>query len=282
MVGLSLLVAGAVSAVEPDAPTDVTSGEAPADEVSASGDLSAFTPQLAPDDPARQRMPFYVLLDRAIGTTARPVAFNWRASPVQFAAIGGLVAELNTFNTARGGALMRLPSQRTVFELGVAYVRVTDSQGSNAIALTPYRQDGRPSRLEVDAQLGYALAEGVITSAPRWMPSMQMVVNAYGGVRYAVYPTGFRGLRPGQVGVAIVSPELSIAEIDNLESARLAAMSVDPSRYWLQAGLGQDLYFKQGFFISPRVMFTVPLLATVTGSRLLLAPDFSLAIGFAL
>jgi hypothetical protein len=70
-------------------------------------------------------------------------------------------------------------------------------------------------------------------------------------------------------------------EIDNLESRRLDAMQVDTARYSLMAGVGNDLYLSQGVFLSPRVMFAVPLFAPVTESDLRLWADFSLVLGVA-
>ncbi len=237
---------------------------------------------LRDDDPARHRMPLPVLLDRAIGVTARPVAYNWRASPVQFAVVGGRIAELNTFNSARVGGLVRVPSAGAMIEVSASYVASWDSSASRALALTPYVQAGRPSRLEVDALFGVPFAEGIVTAAPRLVPALQLVLNGYVGLRYAVYPTGYARLRPGEVGVALVAPALSEKELANLNDARLDAMEVDPSRYWVVAGLGQDIYLKQGLFVSPRLLVTVPVLAPITGSQLVLAPELSLAVGVAL
>jgi hypothetical protein len=97
-----------------------------------------------------------------------------------------------------------------------------------------------------------------------------------------VYPTGFAGLRPGQVARALISPTLSADEIDNLDDARLAAMQVDAGRYGVLVGLGNDLYFKSGLFVSPRVMVAVPLLAPASGTELYVWADASLALGIAL
>ena len=47
-------------------------------------------------------------------------------------------------------------------------------------------------------------------------------------------------------------------------------------------GFGDDLYFKQGLFLSPRVLFAVPILAPATETDSFLGGFFSLAIGVAL
>ena len=129
--------------------------------------------------------------------------------------------------------------------------------------------------------MGLPLAEGVVTTAPRWFPAVQLVFNAYAGVRYAVYPSGYRGLRAGQVASSILSPALLQDEIDNLDDARLDSMQVDPGRYGVLLGFGNDIYFKQGLFISPKLMVAVPLFAPTNGTNLLVWADCTLALGVA-
>jgi hypothetical protein len=233
------------------------------------------------DDLTKYREDFVLLADRTIGTTATAVEFNWRRSPVQLAATGGFLTELNNFNSARVGGLVRLPTEGLIVELGVAYAHTWDTPSSELLALTPYRQPGRPSRGQVDAGVAVPLAEGVVTVAPRWFPAVQMVFNAYGGLRYELYPRAFQGLRAGQVAGAALSPALREEEISNLDRTRLDAMAVDPGRYGLVAGFGNDLYFKPGIFVSPRVTVSVPLLAGVSGTDLVFWADLSLAAGMA-
>jgi hypothetical protein len=227
------------------------------------------------------RTPFGVLADRAIGTTSVPVEFNWRTSPLQLAGTGSFLFELNNFNSGRGGVLARFPTGNVLLELGVSGAHVWDTPSSEMLALTPYRQPGHPSRIEVDFVVALPLAEGVVTARPRFFPSVQMVFNAYGGLRYLVHPTGFGGMRVGQVAGALFSPTLTEIEIDNLDEERLDAMQVDPGRYGLMLGFGNDLYFKPGLFVSPRMMFAVPLLAPASQTRLLFFADLSLAVGVA-
>lgn len=257
------------------APAHAQDEDAPADE-SGSDDAE---PE---DDLSRFRTPFDVLAERAIGTASTPVEFSWRRSRVMLAATGSHYFELNNFNTIRGGGMARFESSGLIFEVGLSRAWVWDTPSSELLALTPYRQPGRPKRLEVDFNVGMPLAEGVVTTFPRAFPAVQLVFNAYGGIHYLIYPTAFQGLKIREVGAAIVAPALSEAEIDNLDDKRLDAMQVDPGRYGLMAGFGNDIYFKQGLFISPRAMFSVPLLAPISGSQLLFWADFSLAIGVAL
>jgi hypothetical protein len=228
----------------------------------------------------RQR--FEVLADRTIGTASVPVEFNWRRTTAQIGLTGSYLVELNNFNSMRGGAQVRLPSGGVLFEIGASYAGVWDSPSSAQLALTPYRQPGRPDRLELDFAVGLPLAEGVVTTFPRFFPAVQMVFNAWGGVRYLVYPTGFSGMRFGEVTAALFAPALTEVELDNLEDARLDAMQVDPGRYGLLLGVGNDLYFKSGLFVSPRMMISVPVFAPATGSQLWVWCDLSLAVGIAL
>lgn len=233
-------------------------------------------------DLAKYRAPFEVLSDRTIGTTSSPVEFNWRRTKVHVGGQGAFLAELNNFNTLTGGAVVRLPTDGLLFGLGLGWSEVWDTPSSELLALTPYRQPGRPSRVDLDVTVGIPLAEGIVTVAPRWFPAVQLVFQGYAGVRYSLYPTGFRGLSLGQVAGAVLSPQLRQEEVDNLERARLDAMEVDRGRYGLVAGLGNDLYFKRGLFVSPRVLFAVPLLAPASGTELYFWMEPSLALGVAL
>lgn len=228
------------------------------------------------------RTPFGVLVERSIGSTSKSVEYDWRRSRAQLAASGDHLFELNNFNSLRAGAMVRLPAGGLLYELGLHHVWVWDTPSSALLALTPYRQPGRPERLELDFNLGVPLAEGVVTTRVRFFPSVQMVFMAYAGLRYALYPQGFAHLKVGEVASALVSPTLLQEEIDNLEELRLDAMQVDPGRYGVLIGVGDDLYFKQGIFVSPRAMFGLPILAPVSQTELLFWADLSLMVGVAL
>jgi hypothetical protein len=227
------------------------------------------------------RTPFPVLVERTIGTASQAVEFDWRRSKVQVATTGSHYFELNNFNSLRAGAMVRLPRETLIYEWGLSYVWVWDTPSSELLAYTPYRQPGRPQRMELDFTVGIPLAEGVVTVAPRWFPAVEMVFNAYANLRYSVYPTAYKGLLLREVAGAIVSPTLSDAEVENLETKRLDAMEVDVGRYGLMGGVGNDMYFRQGFFVSPRVMFAIPILAPASGTDLLFWADLSLSVGMA-
>ena len=262
-----LLLAGPAWAQE-ETPTP-EEADAPTVDVPEEDPLSAY------------RVRFDVLVDRTIGTASQPVVFNWRRSTVHAAATGSFLVELNTFNSMRAGGMVRLPGQRSIVELGLSWAEVWDSQSSRQLAYTPYRQPGRPDRLDLDVMVGLPLAEGVVTAAPRLFPATQLVLNGYVGLRYGLYPTGWGGMTPGQVVGAIFNPVMTEIELDNLESARLDAMEVDPQRYGFMAGLGNDIYFEQGFFVSPRLLLSLPLLAPATQTRLVMTADASVVIGMA-
>ena len=232
------------------------------------------------EDPlAPYRTRFDALAGRTIGSASKPVAYNWRRNTAQIAATGSFLFELNNFNSYRGGLMVRIPTSGLLVEVGASYVGVWDTPSSKLLAFTPYRQPGRPNRVEVDIGVAYPLAEGVVTSFPGFFPSVQMVFNAYADFRYVIHPTGYKDLTALEVGSAIFSPSLSQAEIDNLNDVRLDAMKVDPGRYGLMLGLGNDLYFENGLFISPKLLLAVPILAPATRTDLLFWADFSLAIG---
>lgn len=273
----ALLWAGSARAEDP--PADDVPAEDPAE--APAGDQEEPPPEPV-DVLSRHRTPFDVLADRAIGTTSVPVEFNWRRSSIQLAGASSFLFELNNFNSVRGGALARIPTGGTLLELGLSYVSVWNTPSSGQLALTPYRQPGRPDRLELDVALVVPLAEGVVTASPKLFPAVQLVFNAYGGVRYLIHPTGFARMTAGQVAGAILAPTLTEAEIANLEDDRLAAMQVDPARYGLMFGLGNDVYFEPGLFVSPRLLLAVPLLAPATRTDLLWWADFTIAVGVAL
>ncbi len=235
-----------------------------------------------PDYLSRHRTPFGVLAKRTVGTASRPVAFNWRRTNVHLAATGDHLFELNNFNSLRAGGMARVPGQNMLTEIGLGWVWAWDTPSSELLAYTPYRQPGRPSRVELDLGVAIPFAEGLVTTYPRWFPAVELVFNVYAGFRYLFYPRSFGGMKAREVMGALFAPMLTQTELDNLEDRRLDAMAVDTGRYGLMVGFGDDIYFAQGFFISPRVMLSLPLLAPATGTELLLWGDLSLVVGVAL
>jgi len=234
------------------------------------------------DELSGYRARFDVLADRAIGTASVPVEFNWRRSPAMFAVQSSFLAELNNYDSVRVGGLARIPAGSLLVELGGNYVGVWQTTSSRLLAFTPYRQPGRVRRIELDANLVFPIAEGVVTTFPKFLPSAQLVFHADAGLRYSIMPQGYQGLRFGQIASSTVNPALSEDELANLDDLRLPAMQIDPMRYGLFAGLGADLYFAPGLFFSPRVMLHLPIFAPGTGSDLGAFAEMTLALGWAL
>jgi hypothetical protein len=273
---VALLAAPAFAAEEEEEP----GGPSESESESEDEDEDETEPELD-DTLSRYRTPFAVLAEQSIGTTSRPVEFNWRRTTVQIAATGNHLFELNNFNSLRSGGMARVPLEKAIFEIGVSYVWVWDTPSSELLALTPYRQPGRPPRIEVDLTVGFPVAEGLVTTFPRLFPAAELVFSAYASLRYIVYPTGFKGMKAREVAAALVSPTITGTEVSNLDDARLDAMEVDSGRYGMMVGFGNEIYFKQGIFFLPRAMFAVPIFAPVTETELYFWADLSLSIGVA-
>jgi hypothetical protein len=234
------------------------------------------------DDPlSEHRLPFDVLAERTIGTTSRPVEFNWRRTQAHVAVAGDHLFELNNFDSYRAGARARFPSRNLLYEVGLGYVFVLDTTSSRQLALTPYRQPGRPERLELDLMVGIPLAEGVVTTAPRWFPAAELVFSAYAGLRYSAWPGSQAGMRFRDKVTGLLSPTLGRKELENLETRRLQAMAIDPTRYTVMVGLGNDIYFRQGVFVAPRVLMSLPVISAFQTNSLLWWGGFDLAVGVA-
>ena len=133
-------------------------------------------PVAAPSAPAedplsRYRASFDVLADSAIGTVSTPVKFDWRRSPVHLAATGSFLFELNNFDSARGGVLTRLPTGGLLLSFELSYVGVWDTPSSRMLALTPYRQPGRPERLGARRRLsGSPWPRGCVDDLSKLLP----------------------------------------------------------------------------------------------------------------
>jgi hypothetical protein len=216
----------------------------------------AASDEQPPDDTSldRYRTPFEVLTERTIGAASRAVRFDWRRSNVQIALMGSQLLELNNFSSGRLGLLLRKPFGDLMAELGVAWVFTGGSPSTDTLALTPYRQVGRPSRLEIDLNAAYPLAEGVATARAGFFPATELVFSINAGLRYRYFPGELSGQGFGDVAKAVLSPRLSSQELENLEGSRLPGMRIDPSRYDLLLGFSLDLYFGSGGFLTPRVM----------------------------
>ncbi|MCA9542340.1 MAG: hypothetical protein KC620_25760 [Myxococcales bacterium] len=227
------------------------------------------------------RTPLDQLVERAIGRTSRRVRYDWRRGAVQAGINGGLPSEFNNFNTLRAGAFVRFPFDDFLLGAEASYVWVYGTDSSEKLALTPYRQAGRPDRVELDFTFTLPLAEGIVTAVPSFFPATQLVFNGLADFRYLIHPGGYSDLTFLEVLKAMVAGSLSDDEVANLEDDRLPGMEIDRGRYGLLLGLGADLYFASGFFLSHRVLVPVPLLAPATDTKLLWGIELDLSLGLA-
>ncbi|WNG44444.1 hypothetical protein F0U60_10230 [Archangium minus] len=216
----------------------------------------------------RHRTPFEVLNERMIGTASRAVRFDWRQTQASVGLVGSQLLELNNFKSSRLGGFVRKPIGDFLGEIAITRVFTRGSASTEKLALTPYRQSGRPSRFELDINLGYPLAEGVATARPGFFPATELVFSANAGLRYLFYPGSLSGASFGETVTSLFALKLSEREIENLERSRLPGMQLDGARYSLLTGLSLDVYFQSGGFLSPRVMIALPLISGVDGSGL--------------
>ncbi|WNG33965.1 hypothetical protein F0U61_10200 [Archangium violaceum] len=216
----------------------------------------------------RHRTPFEVLNERMIGTASRAVRFDWRQTQASIGLVGSQLLELNNFKSSRLGGFVRKPIGDFLGEIAITRVFTRGSASTEKLALTPYRQSGRPSRFELDINLGYPLAEGVATARPGFFPATELVFSANAGLRYLFYPGSLSGASFGETVTSLFALKLSEREVENLERSRLPGMQLDGARYSLLTGLSLDVYFQSGGFLSPRVMIALPLISGVDGSGL--------------
>ena len=228
------------------------------------------------------RTPIDALNERMIGAASKSVRFDWRKSTIGFGIIGSELLERNNFGSNRFGIFARKPFGSFMAEVAITRAFTWGTDSTEKLALTPYRQFGRPSRFELDVNVGYPLAEGVVTVLPSFFPATELVFSANAGFRYLFYPGAMGGMRFQDVLISSIAPRITDHELGKLESERPGGMQIDPARYGLLAGLSVDVYFGSGGFLSPRVMMAVPLLGGVTGSGLGWWWELSLGLGWTL
>ncbi len=268
-----------VPSESPDVPSE--SSEVPSevsDEPSEPSEVPSL-PRLPDTAIERHRTPFDTLMESAIGRTSKRLRYDWRKATAEVGLSGSLPAELNNFDSLRAGVFGRFPVGGLLLGLEAAYVWVSGSESTERLALTPYRQPARPERIELDLTLAYPLAEGVVTAFPSWFPSAHLVLQSHVDLRYLLYPGAFDGFTFTETIEALVAGSLSDREINNLEDIRLPAMQIDRARYGFLAGLGADLYFGSGVFVSHKVLVAVPLFAAATESELYFALELHLLTG---
>ncbi len=231
---------------------------------------------------AASRTPIQAMNEHFLGSTSRSVRFDWRRSPVTLGLGVSELIEKNTFGQWRAGVFGRKAFDDVIVEVGVNVYQAYDTPSSETLALTPFRQAGRPNHLEIDANVGYAVAEGVVTPLASFMPPAELALVALGGVRYLGYWQTFVDRTPQDIGLALVSPQLGESEKDQLDVDAPGAMLVDPARLHTMAGLSLDVYFQPGFYVAPRAMVAIPVLVPITASQLGFFWELSLIVGYAL
>lgn len=230
----------------------------------------------------RYRTPLEALNERMIGVASRAVRFEWRKMKVGLGVAGSQLLELNNFSSARLGGFARMPLGDFMGEVAITQVFTSGSDSTEKLALTPYRQIGRPTRFELDFNLGYPLAEGVATARPGFFPATELVFSVNAGLRYLIYPGALSGASLLEASASLVAPRLSDREFESLESTRPPGMQVDSGRYSLLAGFCLDIYFQPGGFLSPRIMISPPVLSGLNGSGLGWWWELTFAAGWAL
>jgi hypothetical protein len=257
-----------------DGPAAVTPGDAGAGATPTSTSVEH-------DVVARARTPVQALTEHFVGSTTRAVRFDWRRSPVMVGIAAGEVVEKNNFSAQRYGLVGRKAFSDLILEVGVQLYLSDDTPSSELLALTPYRQAGRPAHLELDVNVGYALAEGVVTPLAAFMPPAEVALVALGGVRYLGYWQTFPDRPIQDVGLSLASPQLSQIELERLDNDAPEAMAIDPARLHALVGLAVDAYLQPGLWVSPRAMLAVPVLVPVTNTSLGLFWELTLVVGWA-
>ncbi len=230
-----------------------------------------------------ERLPMRGLPEHFIGSTARAVRFDWRRSTAIPLLQMADVAERNNFAQFQANIAVRKAFGDILVEGGLGYFWATDTDSSLLLAQTPFRQAGRPSHIALDVNVGYPIAEGVVTPVVSWMPPAELVLVAWAGARYSIFVETFTGGRPFQdIGLDLVAPQLSAVELQRLDDNAPDAMEIDPARIHTPVGLSLDVYLQPGVVISPRAMLDIPVLAPVTGTKIGLFWELGLSVGYAL
>jgi hypothetical protein len=273
-----------VDVAEPRADVPVTDDWPPRDEL----------PPLIDAGIDQFRTPVDRLTEHYLGSASRPVRFDWRNSPIILGVTGSELIERNNFGSFRLGGLVRKGFAGFMIEGAVNYVFVLETETSRMLGLTPYRQPTRPSRVEIDINLSYALFEGVVTPIVDFIPPSEMVLMGTVGVRYLVHPqviVGDRDWSSGEtwtttqtwqdIGASLATVQLLDEDRERLERRALAGMAIDPALVHTMAGFTFDTYYQPGLFFSARSLLGIPALAVASGTRLGFWWEISFATGWA-
>ena len=253
-----------------------------------------WSDRVVDDGLERLKRPVDRLLEQTIGSTSRPVGFDWRDSWVQIGVTGSELIERNNFGSFRVGLMARKAFSDFMVEGAVNYVFVFATPSSRLLALTPYRQAGRPERFEIDVNVSYPLAEGVVTPLFDWFPPMELVLSVTGAGRYLLYPRVLAGDRDWgdintytntqtfiDIGQSLATPSLSEADQLIMDRYVLGGMLLDPARIQALAGITFDVYMQPGLFLTTRALIGLPVLNAVSGSMLSFWSELSITLGYA-
>jgi len=273
------------SAPAPLAPRD-TVAQSPAADVD---------PRLAPPpttvEPARvvdettledHRTPLQALNEHFLGSASRPVRFDWRRANVAVVVRVNDVIERNSFGQWQVGVMARKAFGDILLDGGLNAFFAYETPSSQQLALTPFRQAGRPDHFQLEANVGYAVAEGVVTPVLGFLPPAELVLVGWAGARYLVYVESFTGGGSfTDVAASLVSPQLSEGEIIRLENSGPSGMQIDRARLHALVGASLDIYLQPGVVVAPRAMVAVPLLSPVTGTALGFFWELGISVGYA-
>jgi hypothetical protein len=241
-----------------------------------------------PEDLPTTRTPLPLLQERFVGVASRATRFDWRNTTAMVGVIGSELIERNNFASLRLGIVGRKAVGDLVVEGAVTWADSFSTTSSTLIALTPYRQAGRPARAELEVNVAWPLAEAVTTASPWFVPPAEVVVSAIGGARYLLYPQLFfaerppSGLPPGfDTAASILSPIVTDSDVLVLEQGAAPGMAIDRARVQVLTGIATDVYFRPGIFVSPRALLALPLLAPVSSTSLGWWWELSAVVGYA-
>lgn len=232
-------------------------GAAPASEPSSDKPPSPLERYASPIDKLSQA---------TIGQASRAVRYDWRRMNVGASFQLTQILELNNFFTIGSGVAVRKPYGDFMLELSLLSVETWGSESTAKLALTPYRQGGRPSRWEVGLTGGFPLAEGVLTPRFSFLPASEWVFNVVAGARYVYYPGQSANMGFLEAVSTMFLPVLNEKELGNLDATRPPGMQIIDSRYFLLFGVSSDIYTHSGLFLTPRAMLGLPALSANTSS----------------
>lgn len=225
--------------------------------------------QAQPQRPESEQSRFNTLVARTVGTTARPLIYDWRSQSCLLSIEAGPVIDLNTFESYHTGISCTIPRENTWISLGISRVWTLETDNSKILDRTPYRQVGRPSRYEIRSTFGLPVAEGIVTVMPSWLPAWDMVFSLQTSLHYLIYPESFSGLKGNfldKVSKVFLSRSLSADEASAVQQSAPQSLLVDPSRLNILFGSSLHVFVQGGWFNRVQVEVGTPLLRAAPDS----------------